>query len=651
MTRFRACSARALVLPLIALAAGCAQLSSSSSIRVDVEVYKGPLSREPSVQMAELMALWREFDVSLNGYVAAVCGAYVEAIENEVLKRVSSEPANLVRNAFVSCHQGAVAEPAPARAQETTPAASTTETKSVPPATPKLAPAEAVRLITPQQCAGYQKTANLSMVESESCFYLAQVYADALDLRSRIAKLTRYETQYNQLGPHGIQRSFEDGKKLSPEAQNFLNDVASLAMHMKFKAYYWALGQVSFPVYDRMTRAVVNNFTTLNSEYANQLGARADALLRQGRPEKPSSAALLAQSIYLRDSQPTDFLNLYTWNRAVYPALIEDVVLHPFESLSAEETSTRVRAFERLYADHYWSRINTVNANGDGEVRMALIKDEIGNWNLKSFDSDPTKLLQAYSSGAVSLINKAVSTATSGGGTAGASGLLALASNMAFPGGAQASGAANSPAGDPVGVLNRNAVQRMNKAYADGNARVDQATKDEATARANGNLKLEAAEKEPTKDSCVESDLPPTDAATLASRLDLLLAQVLVGAADTRAKPASPAATTQLLKVESAVGDIRRQNAGVTEGSDEQRLLCSKALATKARLDAAKAFAEAAAQAEQAKKSRERTIAEWKSILAEHARAVIALSEAATAADTQGTPAPQKSPGQILARD
>ena len=632
MTRFRAYSSRALVLPLIVLAAGCAQLSSSSSIRVDVEVYKGPLSREPSVQMAELMALWREFDVSLNGYVAAVCGAYVEAIENEVLKRVSSEPANLVRNAFVSCHEGAVAAPVPASGQETTPVASTTETKSVP-VTPKLAQLEAVRLITPQQCAGYQKTAKLSMIESESCFYLAQVYADALDLRARIANLTRYGTQYNQLGPHGIQRSFEDGKKLSPEAQNFLNDVASLAMHMKFKAYYWALGQVSFPVYDRMTRAVVNNFTTLNSEYANQLGARADALLRQGRPEKPSSAALLAQSIYLRDSQPTDFLNLYTWNRAVYPALIEDVVLHPFESLSSEETSTRVRAFERLYADHYWSRINTVNANGDGEVRMALIKDEIGNWNLKSFDSDPTKLLQAYSSGAVSLINKAVSTATTGGSAGSANGLLAMASSMAFPGGTQAPATASPSAGDPISVLNRNAVQRMNKAYADGDARVSDAAKAATVATESAKRKQEAAEKEPTKDSCVEGDLPQTETATLASRLDLLLAQVLVGAADPRVSSASPAAAAQVLKAESAVGEIRRQHAGAAEGSDEQKLLCAKALAAKSRLAAANAYAEAAAQAGQARKSRERTIAEWKSILAEHARAVIALSEAATATD------------------
>src|SRR5262249_23215809 len=35
--------------------------------------------------------------------------------------------------------------------------------------------------------------------------------------------------------------------------------------------------------------------------------------------------------------------------------------------------------------------------SGQGDVAMAFIKDDIGNWNLKSFDNDPTELLRAYS--------------------------------------------------------------------------------------------------------------------------------------------------------------------------------------------------------------------------------------------------------------
>jgi hypothetical protein len=79
----------------------------------------------------------------------------------------------------------------------------------------------------------------------------------------------------------------------------------------------------------------------------------------------------------------------------------------------------------------------------------------------------------------------------------------------------------------------------------------------------------------------------------------------------------------------------------VAADSDEQKLLCAKALAAKSRLEAANAYVEATVHALRGKKSGERTIAQWKSILAEHARAVIALSEAATA-DTKGkSPVPE----------
>ena len=55
-----------------------------------------------------------------------------------------------------------------------------------------------------------------------------------------------------------------------------------------------------------------------------------------------------------------------------------------------------MRLAKRLFADHFWTKINEVHASGQGEVRMALIKDDIGNWNLKSFDNDPEQLLNAY---------------------------------------------------------------------------------------------------------------------------------------------------------------------------------------------------------------------------------------------------------------
>ena len=45
---------------------------------------------------------------------------------------------------------------------------------------------------------------------------------------------------------------------------------------------------------------------------------------------------------------------------------------------------------------------------------MALIKDDIGNWNLKSFDSDPSKLLDAYKNAGLAAISAAAGLASGG---------------------------------------------------------------------------------------------------------------------------------------------------------------------------------------------------------------------------------------------
>ncbi|MFZ1673383.1 MAG: hypothetical protein WAT82_08430, partial [Nitrospira sp.] len=94
----------------------------------------------------------------------------------------------------------------------------------------------------------------------------------------------------------------------------------------------------------------------------------------------------------------------------------------------------RIKIVDRLYADHFWSKINTVYASGRGKAQMAFIKDETGNWNLKSFDNDPTELLDAYTKVTKSALEGVVEIAgeiASGGADAGfkkaADELLAIA--------------------------------------------------------------------------------------------------------------------------------------------------------------------------------------------------------------------------------
>ena len=470
--------------------AGCAVFSPAGTIRVDVEVYKGPLSKEPQVQIAELVALWSEFNKSLDLYEQAVCAAFVAQIvtTRENPQAEAKSLANVPGCGGVG-GAGAGSDGAGIQAKgasaplvqissEAKPAAKDmTPTGAPPPATTtaETAPSESSTSLQ-QKCAKYYgaESSQAQKAEGNTCFYLAQVHIDTQDLR-RV--LQRAGKGPDPKSANLIRTSVGDGKpaELSEEVRPFLLGVSNAAMQARAKAYFWAHGQVSFPVRDRTTRAVVNNFTNVASEYGNQLSARADALLKQfsGTDARYQYPDYFPQNIYLRDSQPTDFLNLYVWNRAAAPAIWEDMVLHPVESFSSEETANRVRTFERLYADNYWSRINTVSAVGTGEFRIALVKDDIGNWNLKSFDSDPTELLQAYKNASLALIQKAVALAQEAANPAGGvSGLLGMANQLAL-GGAPASPSGASPEAHAlVTVLRRQAMERMsavkNNAAANG---------------------------------------------------------------------------------------------------------------------------------------------------------------------------------------
>lgn len=182
--------------------------------------------------------------------------------------------------------------------------------------------------------------------------------------------------------------------------------VGDLAAKLKSKAFYWAEAHTALAPCCRNVRIAMAGFSNLASELSNQLESRADALQWQLDDKVGTDAKNLPLSLYLRDAEPTDFLNLYTWNRAAAPALSTDMIWHPLNAFSSDETADRVRVIERLFADHNWGKINTVYGSGRGDFAMALVKDEIGNWNLKSFESDPTKLVKAYTNLTLDVIDK-----------------------------------------------------------------------------------------------------------------------------------------------------------------------------------------------------------------------------------------------------
>jgi hypothetical protein len=182
---------------------------------------------------------------------------------------------------------------------------------------------------------------------------------------------------------------------------SYTKDISALAIQFKAKAFFWAEYQIKTISADEKVRTKLTEFTTITSEFSNQLASRTTVLQKQFA-RADVEGYNLAVSDHLRDASPTAFLHLYDWYRATYSKS---------EARSGMSAADRVRLAQQLFSDHYWTKINEVHASGQGDVSMALIKDDIGNWNLKSFKNNPTELLNAYRNLSLAGIQAAVDVA------------------------------------------------------------------------------------------------------------------------------------------------------------------------------------------------------------------------------------------------
>ncbi|MBF0295766.1 MAG: hypothetical protein HQL96_11305 [Magnetococcales bacterium] len=129
-------------------------------------------------------------------------------------------------------------------------------------------------------------------------------------------------------------------------------------------------------------------------EYGNLLEARTKSLMAR---LKGVGRKHMQTSHYLDGSEASIFPDFYTWYEVIQPGIYD---------------TGRVKAYERVFSDHHWARLNTVYASGQGKTQMAFIRDETGNWDLKSFSSDPTELLAAYKNATIAGINTAATLMT-----------------------------------------------------------------------------------------------------------------------------------------------------------------------------------------------------------------------------------------------
>ncbi|MBU3020838.1 hypothetical protein [Aestuariibacter sp. A3R04] len=180
--------------------------------------------------------------------------------------------------------------------------------------------------------------------------------------------------------------------------EDCLTRIANVGKLLTEGAEHWATTHVAILPSSKRTRIAIARAAVTVAELGNEILARTDAIVRQQRGE--AKAELLPTSVFLRESEGTDYLNLFEWLDAT-----------PRKSRQWPVQS-RTRMIERLINDNNWSKINTAFAQGNGKTSMVFVKDDIGNWNLKNYDNDPSEMLKAYKEVGTNLLTSAAKLAS-----------------------------------------------------------------------------------------------------------------------------------------------------------------------------------------------------------------------------------------------
>ena len=170
----------------------------------------------------------------------------------------------------------------------------------------------------------------------------------------------------------------------------------ALAMRLRIVSHYWStVLSTDYPRHPDIRKKIIN-LAVIAGVYSEELQQRADTLLKQLNGFNQDNVPL---AVKLRNTSYSKFVNLYTWHNASKGSGFDNFAeITPFwqDNYTSDIRTDRVRAMELLYDSQSWERINEVQASGRGEFSLALVKDNIGNWKLKQYSSDPSELLGAY---------------------------------------------------------------------------------------------------------------------------------------------------------------------------------------------------------------------------------------------------------------
>ena len=396
------------------------QLHAAGSMRIEVEVYNGPLSKSLEVQKAELVGT-----VNLTAHVLANITRAIHVSECRLGCFGSKSTLDNASNAFRRCSitednqtDDSLENFPYDKLKDISESLSDVKSEAVFPQAfrelyPQIFPIKKYRQFDPhwaistaeanqssQSSQSSQRALNNRATESfrftkqmafiptknedaihQICPQLADVKLNILEVLQYISKPFDGSGDITKCRKVLLDDVPNSNRNLGPSSE-CLTKIANVGKLLTEGAEHWATTQVAILPDSKRTRIAIARAAVTAAELGNELLARTDAIVRQQKGE--SMTDLLPTSTYLRDSEGTDYLNMFEWLNATP------------RTERHWPTQSRTRMLERLINDSNWSKVNTAFAQGDGKVSMVFIKDDIGNWNLKNYDNDPSEMLDAY---------------------------------------------------------------------------------------------------------------------------------------------------------------------------------------------------------------------------------------------------------------
>ena len=249
-------------------------LDASATIRVEVEVYKGPLSKEPAVQVAELKGIvadsfraLRILDGNMD-YSRRQMNCYVPSPCNEEAKQWRDCKLSL------DCDKQMREEHQK-----------------------KLNMCSKVRTITDKGVGNfkfaftYKKGDKVSRNQTQACNSLRQLFHDvkwASDKYEEVKDSLSFDTEdryplaFVKKCGFGVPRHLGKNDQVDLDiCEDRLRNVSNYGSRLKRRAAYWAAEHVATSPVIRRLRIEMANFAQFAAEYGNQITSRADALLKQ----------------------------------------------------------------------------------------------------------------------------------------------------------------------------------------------------------------------------------------------------------------------------------------------------------------------------------------------------------------------------------